>query len=310
MPNIDYEALFSAHREHLWGLCYRMTGSAAEAEDLVQDTFARALDKPPADTTRPWRPWLARVATRLAIDALRRRRTREYVGPWLPTPVELPPPSAGGEIASPEADAEVRYGLRESASLAFLVALEALTPAQRATLVLRDALGYTGPETAAVLGLSPDNARTTLHRARKALAAYDERRRPPSPQVDALHQQALQQFMAALQTGEVDRIAACLAEDVRSTNDGGGVYRAALKVVVGRDRVSRFFAGLARHAQPPRAMALRWVNERPAVVVDHGQSHPRNAPLSCVTLDVDAQGLVTSVYVVVAPAKLVALSPL
>jgi RNA polymerase sigma-70 factor (ECF subfamily) len=301
---VDYQALFSAHREHLWGLCYRVTGSAADAEDLVQETFRRALEKPPADTDRPWRPWLARVATRLAIDTLRRRRTRQYTGAWLPSPVETPPES---ERASPEADAEARYGLRESVSFAFLRALEALAPMPRATLVLRDALGYSGPETAEILGVSPENARVLLHRARKTLAAYDERRRPPSPEVDAAHQAALQRFMAALVTGDLARVAACLAEDARMTSDGGGHYRAALRPVLGREKVARFFVGVLAHSPPPVAIELRWLNGRPGVVSCAVPQGPRDAPRSCMTIDVDERGQVVDIHIVAAPDKLGAL---
>lgn len=301
MTPVDYQALFSAHREHLWGLCYRVTGSAADAEDLVQETFRRALEKPPADTSRPWRPWLARVATRLAIDVLRRRRTRQYAGPWLPSPIETPP---GAEPASPEADAEARYGLRESVSFAFLRALEALPPMPRAALVLRDALGYSGPETAEVLGVSPENARVLLHRARKALARYDEHRRPPSPAVDAEHQAALQRFMAALVTGDVQRVAECLAADARVTSDGGGQYRAALKPVLGREKVAKFFVGVLRHGGTPVALELRWLNGRPGLVTCGTPSNPRDAPRSVMTLDLDAHGLVVDVHIVVAPDKL------
>lgn len=301
MTTVDYELLFTAHREHLWGLCYRVTGSAADAEDLVQETFRRALEKPPADTARPWRPWLARVATRLAIDALRRRRTRQYAGPWLPSPVETPP---GAEPASAEPDAEARYGLRESVSFAFLRALEALPPMPRAALVLRDALGYSGPETAEVLGVSPENARVLLHRARKALASYDERRRPPSPAVDAEHQAALQRFMTALVSGDVQRVAACLAEDARVTTDGGGHYRAARKPVQGRDKVARFFLGVLAHGGPPGAVELRWLNGRPGVVTSATPRSPRDAPHACMTFDLDASGLVVELHLVSAPDKL------
>jgi RNA polymerase sigma-70 factor, ECF subfamily len=305
---IDYHALFSAHREHLWGLCYRVTGSAADAEDLVQETFRRALEKPPADLERPWRPWLARVATRLAIDALRRRRTREYVGPWLPWPVETPPGAGGGEPAAPEADAEARYGLRESVSFAFLRALEALAPMPRAALVLRDALGYSGPEAAEILGVSPENVRVLLHRARKALAGYDERRRPPSPEVDAAHQAALQRFMAALVTGDVERVAACLAEDARVTTDGGGHYRAALRPVLGRKKVARFFTGgSVRGGAAGGAFEPCWLNGRPGVVVTVPAEHPRSAPRLGMTLDLDASGLVLDIHIVSAPDKLAAL---
>lgn len=300
---VDYQALFSAHREHLWGLCYRVTGSAADAEDLVQETFQRALEKPPLDTDRPWRPWLARVATRLAIDALRRRRTREYVGPWLPWPVETPP-GAGDEPASPEADAEARYGLRESVSFAFLRALEALAPMPRAALVLRDALGYSGPEAAEILGVSPENARVLLHRARKALASYEARRQPPSPEVDAAHQAALQRFMAALVTGDVQRVAACLAEDARMTSDGGGHYRAARKAVLGREKVAKFFIGVLGHTPAPAAIELRWLNGRPGVVTCVATESPRDAPRTCMTFDLDASGQVFDIHIVSAPDKL------
>jgi RNA polymerase sigma-70 factor, ECF subfamily len=307
VAHVDYQALFSAHREHLWGLCYRVTGSAADAEDLVQETFQRALEKPPADTERPWRPWLARVATRLAIDALRRRRTRRYVGAWLPSPVETPPGSKAGEPASPEADAETRYGLRESVSFAFLRALEALPPLPRAALVLRDALGYSGPETAEILGVSAENARVILHRARKALAGYEARRRPPSAEEDAAHQHALQRFMTALVTGDVQQIAACLAEDARATADGAGQYRSALKSVQGRERVAKFLAGVRKHGPPPTAVAPCWLNARPGVVVCTTPRHPRDAPRSCLTFDLDAAGQVVEIHIVSAPDKLGAL---
>src|SRR5438128_12126286 len=82
------DALYEEHRRFLWGLCYRMTGSAADAEDVVQDTFVRAIEHPPGRTNEPLRPWLVKVALNLARDLLRRRRRREYVGPWLPSPIE------------------------------------------------------------------------------------------------------------------------------------------------------------------------------------------------------------------------------
>ncbi len=304
MTSPDYDALWSDHREHLWGLCYRMTGSAADAEDLVQETFARALATPPPDTTAPWRPWLVRVATHLAIDSLRRRRTRRYIGPWLPSPVETPPGATRGETAAAEPDVETRYGLRESVSYAFLRALEVLEPRPRAALVLRDVLGYSGPETAQILEVSPGNVRVILHRARAALARYDERRQPPSPTVDARHQQALQRFMLAWQSGDAQRITACLAEDVRVCSDGAGRYRAATKPILGRDNVTRFMLGLLRHSAGPPVSELRWLNGRPGIVSRMATAHPRDAPRACMTLDVDAEGRVVDVHIISAPDKL------
>src|SRR5262249_52124466 len=114
-------------RKHLWALCYRMTGVAADADDLVQETMLRAIEKPPPDSNE-MRPWLVRVAMNLARDHLRRRKRRAYVGPWLPSPVD----DDALEIPVEAAGAEGRYDLLESASLAFLLALEALSPKQRA----------------------------------------------------------------------------------------------------------------------------------------------------------------------------------
>ena len=148
--------MFADERRFLFGLCYRMTGSAADADDLVQETFARALARPPARTDEPWRPWLVRVALNLARDELRRRKRRAYKGPWLPEPVD------DAELVEPShepASTTGRYELLESVSFAFLLALEALTPAQRAVLLLRDVFEYTGAETAEALGLSEANVR-------------------------------------------------------------------------------------------------------------------------------------------------------
>ena len=131
---------FDEHKRFLWGMCYRMTGSAADADDLVQDTFVRALEKPPSDMDAPLRPWLIKVAMNLSRDQLRRRRRREYFGPWLPSPVFTEGDDAFPVDHTPvsESTAVTRYDLMESVSMAFLLALEALTPAQRAVLLLRD----------------------------------------------------------------------------------------------------------------------------------------------------------------------------
>jgi RNA polymerase sigma-70 factor (ECF subfamily) len=172
-----------------------MTGSAADADDLVQDTFTRALARPPADTSRPWRPWLTRVALNLSRDHLRRRRRAPWVGPWLPAPIETEPVEAflaEEERAYEPACTEGRYELLESVSIAFLTALEALTPAQRAVLLLRDVFGYSGRETAEALELAEANVRQTLRRARAALRDYDRRR----CRIDAGQRRELQQTLA------------------------------------------------------------------------------------------------------------------
>src|SRR6185436_13556133 len=163
-------------RRLLWGLCYRMTGNAADADDLVQETFVRAIEKPPPRTDEPLRPWLVRVAMNLSRDLLRRRKREGYTGPWLPSPVptddeESPAsyePATGGED-SPVA----RYDLKESISFAFLLALEALTPSQRAVLLLRDVFDYSTSETAEALGITEANTKVVLLRARRNMKEYD-----------------------------------------------------------------------------------------------------------------------------------------
>src|SRR5262245_50974510 len=173
------ENLYADHRPLLWSLCYRMLGSAADAEDVVQDTFVRAIEHPPPRADMPIRPWLVKVALNRARDLLRHRRRRRYVGPWLPSPIDT------GDESSPPAHEPVvdgieslegRYDLLESVSFAFLLALEALTPSQRAVLLLRDVFDYTVHEAADALDMTQASVKTTLHRARRAMDSYHTRR--------------------------------------------------------------------------------------------------------------------------------------
>ena len=136
--------LYEQERRFLWGLCYRMTGSAADAEDIVQEVFVKALEKPALDTERPLRPWLVRVAMNLSRDNLRKRVQSGYTGPWLPSPLPTDDWPENHEAAVEANDSPMaRYDLLESVSLAFMLALEALTPTQRAVLLLRDVFDYT-----------------------------------------------------------------------------------------------------------------------------------------------------------------------
>lgn len=298
----DYRELFAAHREYLWGLCYRMTGSAEEADDLVQETFARALAQPPADTSLPWRPWLAKVASHLSIDALRKRRRRSYVGPWLPGMVETPP-GAPLEPVAPASDVELRYAARESLSYVFMLALENLTPSQRATLLLRDAFGYSGPETADILGISPENVRITLHRARRRMTGAAPEDVRTSARHDDIRTQMMLRLMAAAATGDTQALLACLADDARLKSDGGGEYAAALKVISGRDAVTRFFLGLSRKSKV-LASDLRQLNAGPVMLATTRSSIARSAPHSAIRVDLDVEGRIRELHVLVAPAKL------
>lgn len=284
------------HRPRIWGLCYRMTGVAADADELVQETFVRALETPPSDLTRDLLPWLVRVATNASRDVLRRRKTQAYVGQWLPSPVD--DDAFGEEQLTPDA----RYGQAESVSFAFLVALEALSPTQRALVVLRDVLGYSVAEAAEVLTLSESNVKTTHHRARAALESYDtERTRPRIPIEEA--RAAMMRFMALAQSGEVARIASLLAEDVRAVNDGGGEFLAALNPIVSRDRVARFFLGTARDAEIVD-FQLKVYNGLPGVYLVLKPLKRRIAVHSVHMVDLNAAGEIRGVYAVLATRKL------
>ncbi len=291
---------FDDHRGRLWRLAFRLTGCAADADDVVQETFRRALESPPPDLARPLAPWLLRVSTRVAIDHLRRRREVPYDGPWLPSPVAL-------DRLEPEPDdPEVRYGRAESLTTAFLLALEVLTPAQRAALVLRDVLGCSGQEVARALGVTPGNARVLLHRARQQLAPYDEARCVPDPELVRRHADALTRFLAAVASGDVAAVMRLLAPDAEALQDAAGERKAARRCVSGAARVARLYVGLARKTPPPLWADLVMLSGLPAVVVVL-PPRPRRMPTHLtLAVELDALGRIRRVLNVMATRKLTA----
>jgi RNA polymerase sigma-70 factor (ECF subfamily) len=303
---------FASERTFLWGLCYRMTGCAADAEDIVQETFTRALERPPARTSDPWRPWLVRVAVNLARDQLRRRRRRRYVGPWLPSPIEtgdeaavpaVEPALAGGDTTAG------RYDVLESVSFAFLVALEALTPQQRAVLLLREVFDYDVRETADALGLSASSVKVTHHRARARMATYDRRRCVPTRALQDRTRQALEQLMAALVGGDPRRAERLLAAGVRALSDGGGEFHAARVPIVGPARVARFYTNIATRGPRGARSEMRMVNGLPALVTSL-PGPPRGYASRFVTrIDLDPEGRIERLYSVLATRKLTAIAP-
>jgi RNA polymerase sigma-70 factor (ECF subfamily) len=300
----DLAAVFRAERRFLWALCYRLTGSAADADDLVQETFSRALARPPERTDAPWRPWLVRVALNLGRDLLRRRRRQPYRGPWLPAPIDTgdessPPahePAVTGADGRP-LTTEGRYDLLESVSFAFLLALEALTPRERAVLLLRDVFDYSVEDAAAVLDLSPANVKTTHHRARRAMRSYDRTRCVPTRERQERTRRALERFLAALASGDRPTVEALLAPDVRAVADAAGEAPAARVPVVGAARVAKLYANLAARYYRGGPLAWRMLNGLPALV----------APGYVLRVDVDAEGRITTVHSILARRKLAGL---
>jgi RNA polymerase sigma factor (sigma-70 family) len=307
---LPFEQLFDEHRRFLWGVSYRMTGSAADADDIVQDTFVRAMEHPPRRTDEPVRPWLVKVALNLSRDVLRRRKHREYVGPWLPSPIdtsdESAPPSHEPSVDGRET-LEARYDLLESVSLAFLVALEQLTSRQRAVLLLRDVFDYSVKETADALELSEPNVKTTHHRARRIMEVYDRQRLPPTRSVQDASRHALFQFLQRLEANDVAGVQALLADDVRTTTDGGGEFRSALRIIDGRDKVARFYLAVKEFGQGFTTHVMT-LNGLPAVVIDVAIVPPGVATRSVMQVDVDTAGNIRHIYVVSATQKLSAMN--
>jgi len=303
-----FDEIFRTNERFLWGLCYRMTGNAADADDLVQETFVRAWEQPPARTDEPWRPWLTRVAMNLSRDLLRRRRRRHYEGPWLPSPIETDdeasPPSF--EPVDEQGNPAARYDMLESVSFAFLLALEALTPAQRAVLLLRDVFDYSVRETADALGMGEPNVKTTHHRARRAMADYERDRRAPTRSLQEQTRRAMERFLNCLFSRDVAGAEALLAADVRHMGDGGGEFVAARKPVVGRQKVALFNLRLAELKPDDVRVTWRMLNGLPAIVIDLLRPPEKYAPRIVTTCELDAAGDIKRIFNVLATRKLTA----
>jgi RNA polymerase sigma factor (sigma-70 family) len=310
-----FEETFRAHERFIWGLCYRMTGNAADADDLAQETFVRAWERPPARASEPWRPWLVSVAMNLSRDLLRRRKRRRYEGPWLPSPIEtgdeVTPPSY--EPVDEKGNPAARYDMLESVSFAFLLAMEALTPAQRAVLLLRDVFDYSIKETAKALGMSEPNVKTTHHRARRAVRDYDRQRRPPTRSLQEETRRAMERFLHCLFKGDVAGVEALLAEDAQHLGDGGGEFVAARSPVVGRHKVAIFnqkvWLTLLRMLElNPGSVRISWrmFNGLPARVLELTEPPQNYAPRIVTTCELDAAGDIKRIFNVLATRKLTA----
>lgn len=300
---------FNEHKRFLWGMCYRMTGSAADADDIVQDTFVRALERPPSDMNAPLRPWLVKVAMNLSRDQLRRRRRREYVGPWLPAPVLTDGDESQLDHPTTEDSPGAHYDLMESVTLAFLLALEALTPAQRAVLLLRDVFDYSTTETAEALDMSETNIKVTLHRARRIMGSYDKNRVSNFSKRVGEVRDILQRFLSRLAAGDVQGLQEMLAADVVLITDGGGEINALADPVYGSEKVLRLIAKLYEANRDVTSTSLRNVNGEPAILVERGQMRPGHASFFTMHCELDDSSRMQRLHFVFAPSKLTALTP-
>lgn len=277
---------FAAERDRLFAIAYRMLGSAADADDVLQEAWLRWSASPRDDVASP-RAFLTTIVSRLCLDALgsARRRHEEYVGPWLPEPL----PTAGQPIFVDTVAA------RETLSLGFLHLLERLSPAERAVIVLHEAFDYAHAEIGELLGIPEATVRQHLYRAHARLNVERVRFRATPEQ----HTRLFGAFLDAIGNGDLDELRRLLAADVVAASDSGGKVRAARNPVRGPDQVARFFIGLTKKAAPGAfTYEVVEANGAPALLMRHlGQL------FGLLSIDGDGQRI-HAVHFVVNPDKL------
>ena len=274
---------FLAHRNLLFTVAYEMLGSAADAEDVLQETWLRWVDVD-LDTVRDQRAYLVRITTRQALTRLRTlgRRKESYVGPWLPEPL----------LTTPDVAEDVE--LADSVSMAMLLVLETLTPTERAVFVLREVFDLEYDEIAEAVDKNPAAVRQIAHRARAHVAA----RRPRGVVSQAETRDALEAFQRAIETGDLQSLLDILAPDVVLLGDGGGVKQAVLRPIVGADKVARLLGVGIPRIVGAMSVEPAQVNGYPALIVRlDGEID------NVVAVRID-DGLITGLYVVRNPEKL------
>jgi len=246
------------YRPLLFSIAYRMTGSASEAEDLVQESFLRFLNTPHG-TIHSLKSFLITIVVHVCLDYLKSARLERehYVGVWLPEPVL----TTDSELW-PEANLE----RKESLSLAFLLLLETLAPPERAVFLLHEVFGYPFQEIAQIVGKSPATCRQILHRAHQHLGAR-QRRFASSPEVQA---HLLQHFLLACQKGDLAALTELLAKESIAWADGGGKAKAMLRPIFGQEAVVRLLLGIRRKLPPGLSASIEEVNGAPALVAWNG----------------------------------------
>jgi len=280
MPVEDFET----HRQHLFSVAYRMLGSIADAEDMLQEAFLR-WQKAASEEVRSVRSFLTTIVTRLCIDRLRSKKTarEEYIGPWLPEP-----------LVSEARTAEEQSELADSLSIAFLVLLESLSPVERAVFLLREVFGFEFSEICGVIDKTETNTRQIFSRANKHLA--DRRARFA---VERQNQRRIfDEFMQACQTGDMQQLLRLLADDATLYSDGGGQVTAARRPIQTADHVARFLLGIIKKAPDGLTMRPATVNGSPGVVVEAD-----NRTYNVLTIEVSGN-CISAVYIVNNPHKL------
>ncbi|MFD6391712.1 RNA polymerase sigma-70 factor [Nocardia sp. NPDC060259] len=274
---------FVTHRNLLFTVAYEMLGSAADAEDVLQETWLRWVDVEQAEI-RDQRAYLVRITTRQALTRLRTlgRRKETYVGPWLPEPL----------LTTPDIAEDVE--LADSVSMAMMLVLETLAPVERAVFVLREVFDLAYDEIAAAVDKTPAAVRQIAHRARAHVAA----RRPRGTVSSAESRHALEAFGRAVETGDLQGLLDLLAPDIVLLADGGGVVKAVVRPIVGADRVARLMAAGLPRVGGQVSTELVQINGAPALVIRI------DGMLDSVVATRIDDGSITGLYVVRNPEKL------
>lgn len=283
---------YTRHRPLLFSVAYDMLGSIADAEDVVQETWLRWSAKDQPDVAES-RAYLLRITSRLALNRLRaiRARREAYIGPWLPEPL-LTSPDVGAEVSD-------RAERGRAISMAMLVVLETLSPAERAVFVLHEVFGLPHEEIASILGRSVPAVRQLAHRAREHVHA----RQPRFDTDPGQHRQITERFLAACYSGDVHGLLDVLAPGVVLISDGGGKARAARRPIAGAGNVARFLAGIARDRAGQFSVRFATINGQLGMVAE-----TESAPAVVGLADV-VDGRVARVFIVTNPDKLGGLAP-
>jgi RNA polymerase sigma-70 factor, ECF subfamily len=285
MKDKDSIEIFDRHRQRLFGLAYRMLGTRDDAEDIVQETYIR-WHNADRDSIESAEAWLVTAATRLSIDRLRKasRDRQSYIGPWLPEPIMISPDP------SPQENAELAADL----SLAFMVLLERLSPAERAVFLLHDIFDCDYAEIARILERSEAAVRQMNHRARERVRSDRVRHRANNAERVSL----MKNFVAASAAGDARAVISLLAPDVALVSDGGGKVSAARKIVTGATRVGRiFYMTGPMHPDRIREYIIDVNGEEGVLTLFDGE------PAAITTFEIN-DGKIIGIYRVMNPEKL------
>jgi RNA polymerase sigma-70 factor, ECF subfamily len=285
-------ATFDQHRSLLFSVAYRMLGTVADAEDMLQETFIRWQQADEEEIRSP-RAFLITIISRLCINHLQSARVRreEYVGQWLPEPI----------VTDPANDPLSIIRVDESLSMAFLILMERLTPVERAVFLLREVFEYEYAEIAAILGQSEVNCRQILRRSRQHVSAMRPRFKVSAQKKSEL----LERFLRATASGDVSQLIAVLADDAVLHSDGGGKAIAVPNLVHGSDAVARaILRGMSKLVPKNLVRRMAQINGNPGVI-----TYLEGRPFSVFTIDGTAEQI-RAIYVVTNPEKLSHLPPL